>query len=256
MASGRMLRAQISLSPQVNDLSIKAALLFTWLIPHVDDFGRIHADPRRIKATIVPMRDDISAKEIPSLLNEIEDKSLIVLYRVDGDFYLQLTKFEKHQQGLHKRTISKLPAPEAANLLDSGKFREIPKNSHPTEQEQNRNRTEQEQNLKALSGKPDDASFQKKSEINKKIKKEAIEILEFLNLKAGKKFRQTDVNLKMIEARLNSGASVEECKKIIIRKTREWINDSAWKKYLRPATLFNLTKFEQYIGELVVVEEN
>jgi uncharacterized phage protein (TIGR02220 family) len=27
-------------------------------------------------------------------------------------------------------------------------------------------------------------------------------------------------------------------------------------EYLRPATLFNATKFEQYVGEVVPVEEN
>jgi hypothetical protein len=142
MASGRMIRSQISISPQVNDLSLKGALLFTWIIPHVDDFGRIHADPRRIKAKVVPMRDDISSKEIASLLNEMEDKNLIVLYSVENEIYLQLTKFEKHQSGLHKRTESKLPPPEAASNKDSGKFREIPGNSFPT-----RTGTEQEQEL-------------------------------------------------------------------------------------------------------------
>lgn len=145
MASGRMLRSQISLSPQVNDLCLKGALLFTWIIPHVDDFGRLNADPRRIKAKIVPMRDDIPSNEILSLLEEMQSKNLIVLYTIEDEIYLQLSKFEKHQSGLHKRTESKIPPPEAALNLDSGKFREIPGNSYPT---RTGTELEQEENLK------------------------------------------------------------------------------------------------------------
>lgn len=152
MATGRMLRSQISVSPQVNDLSLKAALLFTWLIPHVDDFGRLHADERRIKATIVPMREDIKIDDIKESLMEMYDQKLIVLYMIEDELYLQLTKFEKHQQGLHKRTSSKIPPPESANLLDSGKFPEIPGNSCLTEQnrtEENRTGTEQKNSSEA-----------------------------------------------------------------------------------------------------------
>ena len=147
MASGRMLRSQISCSPQVNDLSLKAALLFTWIIPHLDDFGRMQANPRRLKAVVVPMRDDIDLRDIHASLLEMEKQNLLSLYSVENELYISVSKFEQHQQGLHKRTISKFPPPpalEAALNLDSGKFREIPGDSPRTEQ----NRREQEQEEK------------------------------------------------------------------------------------------------------------
>jgi uncharacterized phage protein (TIGR02220 family) len=260
MASGRMLRAQISLSPQVNDLSLKAALLFTWIIPHLDDFGRIYAHPRRIKAIVVPMMNDINVDEISSLLNEMLIQKLIILYTLEDELYLQFTKFDQHQSGLHKRTQSKIPSPEGAVLLDSGNFREFPgisgrfpPNRTGTEQEQELNLIKTFPEGKVMSGKPDVAPLKFQ---NFEFKNQAIEVLNFLNEKTGRAFRPVDTNLKMIVARLKSGITVLDCRKVIVRKTREWKDNEKMVEYLRPATLFNATKFEQYVGEVVPVEEN
>lgn len=76
---------------------------------------------------------------------------------------------------------------------------------------------------------------------------ESLEILAFLNLKAGKSYRPVEENLRFIRARLNT-ATLEDIKGVIARKTREWLN-TEYAKYLRPATLFNATRFEQYLGE-------
>lgn len=80
-------------------------------------------------------------------------------------------------------------------------------------------------------------------------KREAIEVLGFLNEKVGKTFRAVDTNLKLIEARIASGATAQNCKSVIARKAREWKNDPKMSKFLRPATLFSESKFEQYLGE-------
>lgn len=90
---------------------------------------------------------------------------------------------------------------------------------------------------------------------NREIRKSAIEILDFLNSKTGRSFRPVDTNLKLIIARLKSGVEVEDCKAVIAKKFREWSGDEKMIQYLRPATLFNATKFEQYVGELIQVEE-
>ncbi len=90
----------------------------------------------------------------------------------------------------------------------------------------------------AMSGKPD-------------LKPLAIEVLNFLNTKAGRAYRQTESNLGFIIARLRDGATAGDCKQVIAKKCREWANDPKMEIYLRPATLFNRTKFDQYTGELV-----
>ena len=82
------------------------------------------------------------------------------------------------------------------------------------------------------------------------LRENAKTVLLFLNDKTGRNYRLVDTNLRLIEARLKSGASVQDCKSVIAKKARDWREDSQMMTYLRPATLFNATKFEQYIGEL------
>lgn len=83
------------------------------------------------------------------------------------------------------------------------------------------------------------------------LKPDAVAILEFLNEKAGRAYQPTDANLDLIKARLKEGYTVAQCKQVIAKKCREWGGDDKMAPYLRPATLFNCTKFNNYAGELV-----
>lgn len=85
-----------------------------------------------------------------------------------------------------------------------------------------------------MSGKPDEARL----------------LLAFLNEKAGRNFRPTGANLKPIQARLREGYSVDDCRMVIAQRVRKWSADDKMREFLRPATLFNATKFNQYAGEL------
>jgi uncharacterized phage protein (TIGR02220 family) len=84
-------------------------------------------------------------------------------------------------------------------------------------------------------------------------------VIAFLNEKTGRHYRfreglndtgSLSVNAKMVMARLQSGASVMQCRQVIAMKAREWRTDEKMAKFLRPATLFGKEKFEQYLGEL------
>ena len=84
---------------------------------------------------------------------------------------------------------------------------------------------------------------------------EAREVLQFLNLKSGRQFREVDSTLRMIAARLKgqsekTAVDIQACKTLIAKKVREWGADEKMAKYLRPETLFNRTKFESYLGEV------
>lgn len=74
-------------------------------------------------------------------------------------------------------------------------------------------------------------------------------VLELLNTESGRSFRFVPANLKLIEARLKSGATEQQCRAVIIRQCREWRGNPDMAPYLRPATLFNALKFEQYLGQ-------
>lgn len=82
----------------------------------------------------------------------------------------------------------------------------------------------------------------------------AHDVLSFLNQKAGRSYRAAGANLDLIRARLGDGIEPWQLKAIVSRKVREWTG-TEMAKYLRPATLFNKTKCEQYLGELPLVAE-
>lgn len=86
---------------------------------------------------------------------------------------------------------------------------------------------------------------------------QALEVLEFLNAKTGRKYRGVDgrgrptANLSLIINRLKTGVSVQDCKTVVARKFRDWGNDDKMRQYLRPETLFCASKFESYLGQCV-----
>lgn len=76
------------------------------------------------------------------------------------------------------------------------------------------------------------------------------EILNYLNQTANKNFKtNTSATRRLIKARLNEGFSVEDFKRVIDVKTKQWLNDPAMNKYLQPNTLFSASKFEGYLNE-------
>lgn len=110
----------------------------------------------------------------------------------------------------------------------------------------------EEVNLTSMSGKPDPVPHKG---ING-FKPQAIEVLNFLNTKTGRNYQPVEANLKLIAARLKEGASVSDCRAVVAKKAREWGTDEKMEQYLRPATLFNATKFAQYRGELVEAKDD
>lgn len=73
------------------------------------------------------------------------------------------------------------------------------------------------------------------------------EILDYLNRKAGTKYRDGAMAKKFINARLNEGYTLEDFQTVIDSKCAEWLRtDMA--KYLRPETLFG-TKMDGYLGQ-------
>ena len=51
-------------------------LLFTWMIPHTDDFGRLAGSPAKIKGLVVPMMDKTKS-DIEESLGRLHDAELI-----------------------------------------------------------------------------------------------------------------------------------------------------------------------------------
>ena len=52
----------------------------------------------------------------------------------------------------------------------------------------------------------------------------------------------------MIKARFNEGQQLDDFKRVIDIKTKQWLNNPEMSMYLRPQTLFG-NKFDEYLNE-------
>lgn len=111
-----MLSPTISTSERVNALALKSALIYTWLICHADDQGRMGANPATIKGVVCPLRSDISEQDISVALIEIEARGLIKTYQPEKYEWSPITELLQildwwDYQHLRDPQASKYPAP-------------------------------------------------------------------------------------------------------------------------------------------------
>lgn len=103
MAEKRMLSKVISVSEKINTLpDILDMLLFTWMIPHADDFGRLAGSPAKVKALVVPMLDR-SINDVKQSLERLSENGVILWYEVDGEKLIEIVDFDRHQNGLKNK---------------------------------------------------------------------------------------------------------------------------------------------------------
>lgn len=91
----------------------------------------------------------------------------------------------------------------------------------------------------------------KEEEKERDLEKEHyIYIVEYLNLKAGTKYKSSSKKTQTcIHARLAEGYSVDDFRTVIDKKCADWMGTD-YEQYLRPETLFG-TKFESYLNARV-----
>ena len=108
----RILRDGILSSKKVNSLSWAAEVFYRRIHSVVDDFGRYSADPALLRAACYPRRlDDVSDQDVDKWLADCADKGLVRVYEVDGEWYLQVVKFNQRLRSAE----SKCPPPPSAN---------------------------------------------------------------------------------------------------------------------------------------------
>ena len=75
------------------------------------------------------------------------------------------------------------------------------------------------------------------------------EIIDHLNEQTGRRYSHTaNKNQDLIRARWNEGFRVDDFKRVIDTKVKDWGNDSKMNQYLRPVTLFS-NKFDEYLNQ-------
>ena len=108
MARIRSIKPEFPHSESMGAVSRDARLLFVQLWTLVDDSGRARGNSRILASLLFPYDDD--AKDlIGGWLEELESVSCVRRYMADGETYIEVCKWLKHQK-IDRPTASKLPA--------------------------------------------------------------------------------------------------------------------------------------------------
>lgn len=125
----RSLWGSISQSKKVNALSDRAIILYVFTMVQLDDEGFIDGDPRTLKSTSVPLRDDIPLKDIEKLIYEISTvhkrvqsspKPLWIIHKTSQGVFIQDPYFNERQsfKGIRKKHSD---IKDVVNIEASGK---------------------------------------------------------------------------------------------------------------------------------------
>ena len=109
MPRSRSIKPGIMCNEDVAECDFATRLLFIYLWMLADREGRLEDRPRRIRVQSFPYDHDL---DIDSMLSSLHEKRLILRYQVDGNKYIQILNFKKHQTPHVKERGSTIPAPE------------------------------------------------------------------------------------------------------------------------------------------------
>lgn len=241
MARARNIKPGFFKNDQLVELAFEYRLLFAGLWTLADREGYLEDRPKRIKMEVFP-GDNV---DIERGLEALAGCGLIQRYMVGESRYIHICKFLEHQNPHHKEAPSTIPKPEASPGRDQGKpgARPGPAPTKASDDPADSGFLIPDSLKTPMSGKPD-------PEAPSPSAQQAVEVIEHLNVRAGKRFRPVEANVGLVRARLREGATVEDCKAVIDRKVAKWGGDPKMAEYLRPATLFGKEKFAQYLGEV------
>lgn len=117
MARGRMISRSLGSSRKFHallgaggKLGEFCQLLYPLIVSNTDDFGRMPGDAFTVKNVVLPSSPR-QERDFDAALTVMNDVGLLIRYEAEGAIYLQVTQFDEHQSGLHKRTRSKFPEP-------------------------------------------------------------------------------------------------------------------------------------------------
>lgn len=116
----RIIKESICTSPNLNELPIEAEVFFYRLLVNCDDYGRMDGRPAILRSRCYPLRlDEVKDSDVEAWLQCLVSNKLIITYAVDGQRYLQVSTWDRHQQIRAKR--SKYPDPNG-HLKTHGTF--------------------------------------------------------------------------------------------------------------------------------------
>ena len=107
MARSRSIKPGFFKNDTLAEIEPLGRLLFAGLWTIADREGRLEDRPKRIKAELLPYDDC----DVEQLLQELHNYGFILRYEVEGERYIQISKFRKHQNPHKNEPPSDIPAP-------------------------------------------------------------------------------------------------------------------------------------------------
>jgi hypothetical protein len=108
MARARNIKPGFFTNDELAECDPLARILFAGLWCVADRSGRLEDRPKKIKAELLPY-DNANAEK---LLTQLADRKFILRYKAEGQSYIQVLAFEKHQNPHIKEAESSIPAPD------------------------------------------------------------------------------------------------------------------------------------------------
>jgi len=230
LARIRYLKPDFFKDEDIAELPFETRLVFAGLWCQADREGRLEDRPKRLKVEIMPYDDIDIEKQLQLLANSKKNSNrpFIVRYEINGEKYIQILNFSKHQKFHSTEKESEIP-PYNPPLKGKGKGKG---------------------NIKGKgSVQKDSRGYIHVKDTLDNVKNTLKEIIDDLNAVLGTSYKYTTVKTKeLIKARLKEGFTIEDFKKVHRKKFAEWGTDNKMRPFLRPQTLYS-NKFEAYLNQ-------
>lgn len=111
MARSRNIKPGFFTNDELAECSPYARLLFAGLWTIADKEGRLDDRPKKVKALVLPF-DSVECDE---LLQQLHQRKFINRYQVNGEGFIQISNWKKHQNPHCKEAASEIPEPVENN---------------------------------------------------------------------------------------------------------------------------------------------
>lgn len=98
-------------SPSLARCGLVANALWPRLICQADDQGRMHGDPGSVLVACFPkLLATVSLPDVTTALDELKAARMVLIYRSNGESYVQIVGWWRWQQGMRRAYASRFPA--------------------------------------------------------------------------------------------------------------------------------------------------
>jgi len=120
LARSRNIKPGFFLNDELAEIEPLGRLLFAGLWTIADKAGRLRDSPKKIKACVLPYDDC----DVNNLLNELWKMKFITRYVVEGERYIAVLNWKKHQNPHMKEVESEIPEPDEEMLYSEQELNE------------------------------------------------------------------------------------------------------------------------------------